>query len=74
MDAYSQFTTDWNRNADAADRRADLLARKLIPRARNHWKSLIRQRILSPALVSGRALCEARCNVVSLVKELQELN
>lgn len=73
MDAYDQFVTTLNRNADAAERRADLLQRTLIPRARNHWRSLIRQRNLSPAIVPARALCDARREVVELVRELREL-
>lgn len=74
MNYESSLISGINRDADAAEDRADLIQHKLIPRARLRWKSLIHQRILSPALVSDRALCDARCNVVSLVKELQELN
>lgn len=73
-DAYDQHILTLNRDADAADQRADLLQRKLIPRASNHWKSLIRQRSQSPALVPARALCDARREVVELVRELRELN
>lgn len=74
MDYESTLIRSLSADSDAADDRAELLTRTLIPHARTHWKSLIRQRILSPALVSGRALCDARRNVVELVKELQELN